>query len=217
MFASRGERSDWPWGLLRLHRVIFYAFLTKLSWSSITVRWRQRSPVWESHVALDYLLYLECMISLRLLQRVPTGWRPVPPLRLRGWSLPGDRTNCSSAHVPSGPQVSIVLHRKYEQKVKVKGKNKLSLNLVGEFPTEIIDAALAHTTGKVNATDGCSSSCLSHSLWSVGAASRMLPKSPAPVLLPPYISRGCKRNQVEISHNEHTLSTVGWIKGNLGQ
>lgn len=102
---------------------------------------------------------------------------------------------------------------------KLKSRVRINYHpiLWGSFLGWPVVLSLARTTGEVNATGGCSCSCLFHSLWSVDAAARMLPRSPAPVLLPPYISRGCKRNQLEISHNEHTLSTAGRIKGNLVQ
>lgn len=32
-----------------------------------------------------------------------------------------------------------------------------------------------------------------------------------------YIGGECKRNRLQINHNEHTLSTVGGIKGDLAQ
>lgn len=102
---------------------------------------------------------------------------------------------------------------------KLKSRVRINYHPIwwGSFLGWPVVLSLARTTGEVNATGGCSCSCLFHSLWSVDAAARMLPRSPAPVLLPPYISRGCKRNQLEISHNEHTLSTAGRIKGNLVQ
>lgn len=71
----------------------------------------------------------------------------------------------------------------------------------------------APTTGNVNDTCGCSRSRMFHSLWTVEAASQMLPKSPTSVLARLYISWGCKRNRLQINHNEHALSTVGGNKG----
>lgn len=53
------------------------------------------------------------------------------------------KPNWPDAHVLSRPQVSNDLHRKYERKVKVKDENKLSYNLVGEFPRETVDAVPA--------------------------------------------------------------------------
>lgn len=93
---------------------------------------------------------------------------------------------------PPGPRSRLFCIGNMNRKLKSRVRTNYHSILCGSFQGRALMLSLARTTGKVNATDGCSSSCLSHSLWSVGAASRMLPKSPAPVLLPPYISRGVK-------------------------
>lgn len=111
LFAPCGGISDWYWGLLCLHLVTVYSFPTKLSGARITARWRLGVSFWESGVALGYLLYLECMILPRLLQRAPTGWRSSPALLLKSRSLPGDQTElaeCSPSLQAPGLDCSVL-------------------------------------------------------------------------------------------------------------
>lgn len=108
------------------------------------------------------------------------------------WSLPVTERTARGLTFPPGPRSRLFCIGNMNRKLKSRVRTNYHSILCGSFQGRSLMLSLARTTGKVNATDGCSSSCLSHSLWSVGAASRMLPKSPAPVLLPPYISRGVK-------------------------
>ena len=71
----------------------------------------------------------------------------------------------------------------------------------------------AHTAESVSFTRGCSCSQLFHSPR-LEAASQVLLKPLFPVLPGLYIVRVCKRNLLQINHNEHALSTV---RGNKRQ
>lgn len=145
-------------------------------------------------------------------------------------SLPGGQTKpAKRSQSCQRAWALIILGQKQEWKVKIKGENKAAHTILGDIfkgdqkfcPPFLMVSCLhweaksgAPTTGNVNDTCGSSCSRLFHSLWTVEAASQMLPKSLASVLARLYISWGCKRNRLQINHNEQALSTVGGNKGN---
>lgn len=128
------------------------------------------------HQHRAYLLYLECTISQRLLQRRPTGQRPSAPWLLRTWSLPGGQSSCPNVHGQSCQgRASIILGQKHEREIRIKGENKAAHTVLGGLSRgdgpclPFLVAPFLHkhgapTTEGVNDTGGCSRSRPFHSL-----------------------------------------------------